>query len=141
MSSKPKKPLFDEAWIFGGLALFFVVVAPLYWFISKEVIGAIGLLLTMLLMLMIFFYLIVIGRKDLKVARPSDNPEAEIIDGAGDLGFYPPQSIWPMWCALAIGVILLGIVFGWWISLLGVGLGIWACSGMLFEYYKGDYAH
>ncbi len=138
--AKKKKPLLDEAWIFGGLMVFFLIVAPIYWFTSKDVVGAVALLLSMLLMAMVFGYLLRVGTK-IKNPRPSDNKDAEIIDGAGDLGFYPPHSIWPMWVALSIGVIFLGIVFGWWISLIGIAMGIWATSGLVFEYYRGDYAH
>lgn len=140
-NDRPKKPLNDEAWICGGLAVFFAIVAPAYHFIAGEVIGTIALLLALVLFLMIFTYLMVIGRRELRTPRPSDSPRAEIVEGVGDQGFYPPQSIWPLWCALSITVIFLGIVFGWWISLLGFALGIWATSGMVFEYYRGDYAH
>ena len=61
--------------------------------------------------------------------------------GAGQLGFFPPTSIWPFWCALVLAVMLLGPVFGWWISILAVCLGIWALSGWVFEFYRGDYQH
>ena len=88
----------------------------------------------------LFVYLSIIGR-EVGTARPEDEPDGEIAHGAGTLGFFPPKSIWPLWCALAITVVFLGPVFGWWISMLGFGMGIWAASGMVFEFYKGDYAH
>ena len=28
--------------------------------------------------------------------RPEDNPEAEVSDGAGDVGFFSPGSYWPI---------------------------------------------
>ena len=64
-----------------------------------------------------------------------------VVVGAGPVGFFPPQSIWPFWCALVVAIMCLGPIFGWWISLLGLGIGIWAASGWAFEYYRGDYAH
>ena len=36
---------------------------------------------------------------------------------------------------------LMGPIFGWWLSILAFGMGIWAVSGWVFEYYRGDYAH
>ncbi len=41
--------------------------------------------------------------------RPEDRKEGEIADGAGELGFFPPYSWWPLWCALALGVIVYGV--------------------------------
>ena len=32
--------------------------------------------------------------------RPEDRKDGEIADGAGELGFFPPYSWWPLWCAL-----------------------------------------
>ena len=88
---------------------------------------------------MISFYLHITGKHlDL---RPEDNKEGEIIDGVGALGFFPPSSIVPFWSTVAITAMLLGAVYGWWISLLGVGLGIWAACGWAYEFYTGDYKH
>ncbi|GAE78727.1 cytochrome c oxidase polypeptide 4 [Cutibacterium acnes JCM 18920] len=75
---------------------------------------------------MVFFYVQVIAKKI--NPRPSDEKDAEVIDGAGPVGFFPPQSIWPFWCALVVAIMCLGPIFGWWISLLGLGIGIWAAS-------------
>jgi len=74
-------------------------------------------------------------------ARPEDRKEAEIVEGAGELGFFPPYSWWPLWCAGTLAVIVLGIVFGWWLFIVGTGLGIVTLSGWVFEYYRGDHAH
>jgi hypothetical protein len=73
--------------------------------------------------------------------RPEDRKEAEIIEGAGELGFFPPYSWWPLWCALTLAVIVLGVVFGWWLFIAGAGIGILTLSGFVFEYYRGDHAH
>lgn len=137
---QPKKPLLDEAWIFGSLMIFFLVVAPVYYFLADEVAGATALALSAVLNGILFVYLLIIGREVGK-PRPEDSPHAEVADGAGTLGFFPPKSIWPFWCALSITIIFLGPVFGWWISLVGFGVGYWATSGLVFQFYRGDYAH
>lgn len=128
-----------ERGIFTFVAIFFLVMAPIYWFSAHEIAGAIALLLSGLFGLMIMGYLALTGRSiDL---RAEDDKDAEIAEGAGALGFFPPKSIWPFWCALTIAIMVLGPVFGWWITILGAGLGAWALCGWVYEYYRGAYRH
>ena len=42
---------------------------------------------------------------------------------------------------MTLAVVVLGIVFGWWLFIAGVGIGIVTLSGFIFEYYRGDHAH
>jgi hypothetical protein len=128
-----------EAWVFGVNAVFFTIVTPSYWYISHEVTGTSALVLTTCLAWLVTFYL---GFHATKMdARPEDRNEAEIVDGAGEVGFFPPYSVWPLYCALALVVCVLGVVFGWWILIIGVGVGAIALSGFVFEYYKGEHIH
>ncbi|MGC4944350.1 cytochrome c oxidase subunit 4 [Kribbella sp. DT2] len=128
-----------EAWVFGLLSLFVLIVAPIYWLMSKDPTGTTALVMTFFLALLVTFYLSITARR--MDARPEDRKEAEIADGAGELGFFPPYSWWPLWCAATLSVIALGLVFGWWLFIIGTGLGIVALSGFIFEYYRGDHAH
>jgi hypothetical protein len=128
-----------EAFVFGGVALFFGAVAPIYWYLSGDPTGTAALVMTTALGLLIAFYLGFHARK--MDPRPEDRKEAEISDGAGELGFFPPYSWWPLWCASALTVCVLGVIFGWWLTLMGVGLGIPALIGWIFEYYRGEFAH
>ena len=73
--------------------------------------------------------------------RPEDKKEGEIAEGAGELGFFPPQSIWPLYCAFAFMLVIAGPIFGWWLMLLGFGFGALALTGLVYEYYRGDHAH
>jgi hypothetical protein len=70
--------------------------------------------------------------------RPEDRPDADIADGAGEIGFFSPGSYWPFGLALAATVAGLGLVF-WQLWLLGLGMVavIFAACGLLFEYYSG----
>ena len=38
-------------------------------------------------------------------------------------------------------MIVLGVVIGWWLFIIGVGIGVVTVSGWIFEYYRGVHAH
>ncbi len=128
-----------ERWMFVFITTFFVVVAPIYWFMSYEIIGTVALLLTIAFsgMLTVFFTV----QSNKIDARPEDRKDGEIIEGAGEVGFFPSSSIWPFWSAATVLLMALGPVFGWWLTLVGVGLGIWAVTGWTYQYYRDDYQH
>jgi ABC-type glycerol-3-phosphate transport system permease component len=128
-----------EAWVFGFNAAFFVIVAPTYWYLSNDPTGTAALIMTAGLALLVTFYLGFHAKK--MDARPEDRKEAEVVDGAGELGFFPPYSWWPLWCASSLAVCVIGTVFGWWLFLIGVGFGSMALIGWVFEFYRGEHAH
>jgi len=128
-----------EAWIFAICTVFFLLVAPAYWFIAGDPTGTSALVMTFLLTLLVTLYLGVHASK--MEPRPEDRHDAEIADGAGELGFFPPYSWWPLWCGVCLAVIVLGVVIGWWLFIIGVMLGAVALSGWIFEYYRGVHAH
>ncbi len=128
-----------ESYIFGILAIFFALVTPVYWVMSKDPTGTTALILSFFLVLMIFAYLALISRR--MDPRPEDQKLGEIAEGAGELGFFPPQSIWPLFCGLTMVLIALGPVFGWWLLILGFAVGVLTCTGWIFEFYRGDHAH
>ena len=130
----------SESWIFAFVTLFFVIVSPVYWYMSGEWAGTAALIMTALLSGMVTVYL---GFHASKMEpRPEDRQDAEIADGAGELGFFPPYSWWPLWCAGSLAVIVYGVALGaWWLVIIGIGLGALALSGWVFEYYRGEHAH
>jgi hypothetical protein len=128
-----------ETLIFGVTAAFFTLVAPAYWFITYDPTGTAALTMSALLTILVTFY---IGFHASKMEpRPEDRKDGEIADGAGELGFFPPYSWWPLWCAACAATIVLGIIFGWWLFIIGTVLGVFALSGLIFEYYRGEHAH
>ena len=129
-----------EAAMFAATTAFFLLVAPAYWLITGDWTGTSALTMTMLLAGMVTLYLgFHAARMD---PRPEDRKEAEIADGAGELGFFPPYSWWPLWCALTLAVIVYGVALGaWWLAIIGGALGAVALSGWIFEYYRGEHAH
>lgn len=128
-----------EFWLFFGSAIFFLIVAPTYWAVTNEITGTVALVMTLLLCSMISFYLWFVAKAI--PARPEDRSDGEIADGAGELGFFPPYSWWPLFCALALVVIVLGVIFGWWLFAFGLVLGAICVVGWIYEYYRGIYAH
>lgn len=128
-----------ETWIFGGLAIFFAIVAPVYYFMSKDPTGTTALTLAFALVAMLTGYLFLLQRNLPK--RPEDRKDGEIVEGAGELGFFPPSSIWPLYCALSAVFVVLSPVFGWWLLILGFGFGALALCGWIYQYYRGDHAH
>jgi hypothetical protein len=129
-----------EAWIFISATVFFGLVTPAYWFLSYDWTGTSALTMTTLLTLMVSVYL---GFHAAKMdPRPEDRKDAEVADGAGELGFFPPYSWWPLWCGLCLAVIAFALAMGaWWLFVIGTGLGAVALSGFVFEYYRGIHAH
>jgi cytochrome c oxidase subunit IV len=135
-----------EAWIFGACTVFFVLVTPSYWFITDggdsgaDWTGTSALTMTTLLAAMITVYLGFHAKK--MDPRPEDRKDGEIADGAGELGFFPPYSWWPLWCGLTLAVMVFGVAAGaWWLFIIGSVLGALALSGLIFEYYRGEHAH
>jgi hypothetical protein len=129
-----------EAWIFGISTAFFLIVSPAYWLITGDWTGTSALVMTTLLVAMITLYL---GFHAAKMdPRPEDRKDAEIADGAGELGFFPPYSWWPLWCGATLGVMVYGIaIHAWWLFIIGAFLGALALCGLVFEYYRGEHAH
>ena len=128
-----------EAWIFAICSIFILVVTPVYWLMSEDWTGTSALTMTFLLLALITFYLGFHARR--MEPRPEDRKEAEIAEGAGELGFFPPYSWWPMWCAMCLATMTLGVAIGWWLFIIGGVLGAVALCGLIFEYYRGEHAH
>lgn len=128
-----------EAWVIGFCAVFFAAVTPIYWFMSEDPTGTSALVMTTLLAALMTFYFAVVAKQI--DDRPEDRKEGEIVEGAGEQGFFPPYSWWPLFCALALSAIVLGVVFGWWLFIIGAVVGAVTVCGFVFEYYRGVHAH
>jgi len=129
----------SETWVFLFCSAFLLIVTPVYWFSSGDWTGTTALVMTFLLTTLIAFYLGFHARK--MTPRPEDRADGEIAEGAGELGFFPPYSWWPLWCALCLASMTLGVAVGWWLFVIGAMLGAVALSGLIFEYYRGEHAH
>ena len=128
-----------ESIIFNIIAFFCVLAAVVYGWWSREPIGTTALVLSAGLTGLIGgFFWFVSRRID---ARPDDRKDAEIADGAGELGFFSPGSYWPF--ALAASAALMGLALAFfylWLSLIAVTALLITIGGLLFEYYVGQNA-
>ncbi len=128
-----------EGSLFIGCAIFFGAADIVYWYFSKDPTGTTALALSVGLAFLIGFYLLFTGRR--LPQRPEDNPEGEIAEAAGELGFFSPHSWWPLYLGLAAATAALGVAIGWWMFLIGLLFVFLTVIGFVFEYYRGIFAH
>jgi len=136
-----------EARLFEFLTAFFVLSAVVYALLKAmfqyggvEWAGVTALVLTSGLTLITgTFFRFVARRLD---TRPEDYEDAEISDGAGELGFYSPHSWWPVFIALSASVTAVGVAL-WlpWLIAAGVCFVLTTAAGLVFEYYTGPEKH
>ena len=128
-----------EALIFNIIAVACVAAAIVYGLWSHEPIGTTALVLSAALTGLIGgFFWFVSRRID---ARPEDRKDAEIADGAGELGFFSPGSYWPLGLAASAGVMGLALAFWYfWLIIIAVIALLVTVGGLLFEYYVGQNA-
>ena len=123
----------------GGLSVFYVIMTVIYWQIGGEEVGIAGMLLAACFAGMIGFY-VWFTQKRIGVTLPEDNLTAEISDGAGELGFYSPHSWWPLPVALSACTFAIGLIIGWWLSIIGLGALVISIIGMVTQYEKPEIA-
>ncbi len=136
-----------EARLFEFLTAFFVLSAVVYAVLTAmfahggvEWAGVTALVMTSGLTLITgTFFRFVARRLD---TRPEDYEDAEISDGAGELGFYSPHSWWPLFIALSASVTAVGVAM-WlpWLIAAGACFVLATAAGLVFEYYTGPEKH
>lgn len=140
-----------SAKIMYSIAAFLVIVSVLYFLgtmyiqdsgnlyresggsYNFEWAGGVSLFLSGILALMLGGYLHFTERRiDI---LPEDWEEAEIVDGAGTLGFFSPSSIWPAAMAGSVAVLGFGIIFmHYWLIAFGAVLLIYTTVMLNMQY-------
>ena len=123
-----------EARLFDVTTSFFFISAIVYGIWAQEPVGTVGLILSGGLSMIIGSYFHFVARR--LERRPEDNPDAEISDGAGEIGFFSAGSYWPVAIAASGGVAALALAF-WqvWLLVIGLVLVLMAVAGLIFEYH------
>jgi len=126
-----------EGRVFAVVAAFLGAVSLFYWYVSKDPSGGVVLAFAAGLAFLIGYYLFFTARR--MPPRPEDIGEAEIADGAGEVGFFSPHSWWPLALAAGASMAALGLAFGVWLVIIGAVTLVFGLTGLLFEYYVGHY--
>jgi hypothetical protein len=127
-----------EGRIFALGTVFFLLLAPTYWYLSRDPIGTTALALCGGLTFLVGFYILYTARR--VYPRPEDRGDAEIDEADPEYGFYSPHSWWPLVLGFATFLVVLGLIFAVWLVVFGVVVLALALVGWLFEYYRGDFA-
>ena len=135
-----------EAKIFEILTVFFLLVGIVYALFTGlsrtgvEWAGVTAIFLSVGLTLIVGTYFRFVARR--LDTRPEDFDDAEVSDGAGDLGFFSPGSFWPIVLAGAASITALGFAFFQpWLIAVGVFCVIASAAGLVFEYHVGAERH
>ena len=129
------------SWIlFFGIGIFYAIMATIYALIGGDPAGIACLILSSALALLVSFY-VWFTQKKIGAVLPEDNLDAEIADGAGELGFYSPHSWWPLAVASCTIMAGLGLIIGWWLTAIAAGLLILSIIGFVTEYEKPGISH
>jgi membrane associated rhomboid family serine protease len=122
-------------WLFNGLAAFYAIVTVIYWLLGGEPVGITAIGLSGGLSGLIGFYLWFTDKR-LANVLPEDNVAGEISDSAGELGFYSPHSWWPLPLAFCMVLAGVGLIIGWWLTLIALGALVVSIFGFVLEYEK-----
>jgi len=124
-----------EAKLLLGLGLFFGLMCAVYWNWSLENAGGVMMFAGMLLGFLPGGYYYWWSRR--MKPRPEDDPQATQAQGAGVVGAFPGTSIWPFTMGMGAFFCVLGLVFGIWMLVPGLGLFGWALFGGTAEGRRG----
>ena len=104
-----------------------------------EWVGTVGISLGAIMSLFLAFY-ITITKRAQGGDIPEDIPTAEIDDGDPEIGHFSPWSWWPMFLALGLALMFLGLAVGVWIAFIGGPIVLIGIIGWQYEYYRNFFA-
>ena len=128
-----------EGGLFALGAVFYLAIAGIYWYFSRDVIGTTALALTGALAFLVAFYALYTSKR--VYPRPEDRLNGDIEEADPEYGFFSPHSWWPLAIGLSAAIIGVGLIFAVWIIVFGVFLLFMSLFGWMFEYYRGEFAH
>jgi hypothetical protein len=125
--------------LFIAVAIFFAVMAVIYWWSSHDPTGTAALIMAMGLGGLVGYYLTFTTRRI--GPGPDDRDDAEPHEGSGEQGFFSPTSWWPFVLCLSLATAFLGIAVGWWLIYFAAPFALYGVYGFVFEYYRGENKH
>ncbi len=128
-----------EGLLFALGSAFYLAIAAIYWYFSRDVIGTTALALTGALAFLVAFYVLYTAKR--VYPRPEDRLNGDIEEADPEYGFFSPHSWWPLAIGVSAAIIGVGLIFAVWIIVFGVFLLFMSLFGWMFEYYRGEFAH
>ena len=128
-----------EGLLFALGSAFYLAIAAIYWYFSRDVIGTTALALTGALAFLVAFYVLYTSKR--VYPRPEDRLNGDIEEADPEYGFFSPHSWWPLAIGISAAIIGVGLIFAVWIIVFGVFLLFMSLFGWMFEYYRGEFAH
>ncbi|MEW2636290.1 cytochrome c oxidase subunit 4 [Streptomyces sp. NPDC048389] len=125
-----------EAYLFAGVALFFLVTDAAYIWFAQEPAGIAALTVSFLMSALIAFFCSANYRR--KGKRPEDRPGSQVSERSGPIDFFPPHSSYPVVTGLGVAILAAGTVFGLWLFLIGFGVTAAGVMGMVFQFAGRD---
>ena len=104
-----------------------------------EWVGTVAIGLGAIMSVFLAFY-ITITKKAQGGDIPEDILTAEIDDGDPEIGHFSPWSWWPMFLALGLALMFLGLAVGVWIAFIGGPIVLIGVVGWQYEYYRNFFA-
>ena len=116
-----------------GAALFLGIIDLIYWFTSNDDAGTACLLFSFFAYALIGSFLFLQWRRRKGIPRPEDRDDAEMSDGAGEVGFFPAASIWPAGIGIGAVFLAIGLIYGVWYLFIGGVFVIGSLIGFMVE--------
>src|SRR5579884_3466189 len=121
-----------------GTGAFFGAIGIVYWFFSYEDGGFLMLIGATLLGLFPGSYYLWWSYHSKRQA--DDDPDADVAEGAGDIGSFPASSIWPFILGMGAMFACLTFIFGLWTAPIATALILSGAIGGTVESRRGRIA-
>jgi hypothetical protein len=116
-----------------GASVFLALIAVLYYAWSGETSGSVMLIFGCLAYALLGGFLLLVFLRRHHIPRPEDQPDATVQDNAGEIGFFPNNSIWPVAMGLSAISLAVGLAFGKWFWAIGAILLLGTIIGFAVE--------
>jgi len=116
-----------------GTAAFLGTAALIYWVWSGEFAGTVMLGFGGAAYALMFGYVLLQALRRHHIPRVEDRNDADPGDEAGEIYYFPGNSIWPV--ALGLGAVftIVGLAFGKWFWVIGGAILLGAIAGFAVE--------
>ena len=114
-------------------SVFLALVGVVYWIWSGEVSGTVMLFFGCLAYGLMFLFMLLVFMRRKRIPRPEDKRDGEMEEGAGEIAFFPANSMWPVAMGLGAVGLALGLAFGKWFWAIGAILMFGALIGFAVE--------